>query len=379
MVTVVDYDVFLVQPRWVFVKLETDDGTVGWGEASCTAHRKAVTTAISELVEDAVLGEDPALVEKRWEHMVYGYHYRAGPVLMSAIAGIDQALWDIKGKLFGASVADLLGGAVRDRVMAYDSFQLHMGDSIPDTETAADRVVIKGAPGMDTIETKRDTRALLEEIAAFDRALPEHAERAVDFLGSLTAINPKSVAKELNAFDLAFVEEPFLPEYREKTRTFGRTVDAPVALGERQCTKREFSQLIDHGVADIIQPDVGLAGGITACAQIIDAAAMENVPCVPSWSTGPLTLAASLQLAMQTRNVPLHPGLFPRDGAKLEHLKGFLVDATPLLPTDNYVEPLDKDGLGVEIDESGLQEVTSADLAWKSRHHYHSDGRITDN
>ena len=116
---ITDYELFEVPPRWLFLKLTTSDGTVGWGEPVVEGRAKTVRTAVEELLDNYLLGEDPSRIEDHWQAMYRGGFYRGGPVLMSAIAGVDQALWDIKGKSFGAPVYELLGGPARNRVRVY--------------------------------------------------------------------------------------------------------------------------------------------------------------------------------------------------------------------------------------------------------------------
>ncbi len=119
MTEIVDYDLYEVPPRWLFLRIKTSDGVVGWGEPIVEGRAKTVRAAVEDLIDNYLLGKDPHRIEDHWQRMYRGGFYRGGPVLMSAIAGIDQALWDIKGKLLGAPIYELLGGRARDRIQVY--------------------------------------------------------------------------------------------------------------------------------------------------------------------------------------------------------------------------------------------------------------------
>ena len=307
---------YIVPPRWLFLKIETDEGVVGWGEPVVEGRALTVQALVHELA-DYLIGKDPFLIEDHWTVMYRGGFYRGGAIHMSAIAGIDQALWDIKGKALGQPVHSLLGGQVRDRIKVYSWIG---GDRPSDVANNAKEVVARGFKAIkmngcrgnaDRRHPREARRHAVETIATVRDAVGPHIGIGVDFHGRVHKPMAKVLAKELEPFKLMFIEEPVLSEHREALKEIANHCSTPIALGERLYSRWDFKSVLSDGYVDIIQPDPSHAGGITECRKIAAMAEAYDVALAPHCPLGPIALAACLQLdAVSLQR--LHPGTEPR-------------------------------------------------------------------
>jgi len=230
-------ETFLVAPRWLFLRMETDDGVIGWGEPVIEGRAHTVATAVDEL-SDYLLGLDPSRIEDHWQVMTKGGFYRGGPILSSAVAGIDQALWDIKGKVLGVPVHDLLGGAVRDRVRVYSWIAGDEPDRV--AEHAAERIeagftaVKMNATGkMRLLESHRELNAAVDRVAAVRAEIGPDRDIAVDFHGRLSPALARELCRLLEPLHPMFVEEPLVPELTADLARLCDSTTVPIATGER--------------------------------------------------------------------------------------------------------------------------------------------------
>ncbi|HZF98859.1 MAG TPA: galactonate dehydratase, partial [Pseudoxanthomonas sp.] len=250
---------FLVPPRWLFVRIDTDAGISGWGEPIVEGRAHTVATAVDELA-DYLVGRDPAPIEDLLNAMYRGNFYRGGPILMSAIAGIDQALWDIKGKALGVPVHALLGGPVRERIRVYSWIG---GDRPAEVAQAARNAValgftavkMNGSAEMQYVDTYDKVTGVLENVQAVRSAVGPDVGVAVDFHGRVHKPMAKVLLRELIPFNLMFVEEPVLSEHLEAIPELAAIAACPIALGERLYTCYDFKRVLQTGGVDIIQPD----------------------------------------------------------------------------------------------------------------------------
>ena len=269
---IVDMKLYMVKPRWLFLKIETDEGITGWGEPVVEGRAATVKTAVEELGY-YLIGKDPIKIEDHWQVRYRGGFYRGGPVLMSAISGIDQALWDIKGKYYNAPVYELLGGACRDKIKVYS----WIGGDRPSEVVEAARekmeagftaVKMNATEEMHYIDSFKKIDNVLSRIAALREAFGYELDIAVDFHGRIHKSMAKVLARELDAFKLMFIEEPVLPENNEALREIARHTSIPIATGERMFSRWDFKNLLLDGYVDIIQPDLSHAGGLSECKKI---------------------------------------------------------------------------------------------------------------
>ena len=299
-------ETFYVAPRWLFVRVEASDGAVGWGEASLEGHAEAVDGAMESL-RDRFLGHDPFAIEDIWQIAYRGGFYRGGPVLMSALSGLDQALWDLKGKALGLAAWEMLGGKLRDRVRAYAWIGGDRPDDIAEAATARraqgfSAVKMNATAELDWIGTPKLFDDVIARVQAAQNA---GMDVGLDFHGRVHKPLAKQLAKALEPYGLLFIEEPLLSENYEGIAQIAHLTSTPIALGERLYSRWDFKPLFESRSVDIIQPDLSHAGGISECRKIAAMAEAYDIAVAPHCPLGPLALASCLQLAACAPNVAL--------------------------------------------------------------------------
>ena len=368
-------ETFLVAPRWLFVRVEATGGLVGWGEASLEGYAEAVDGAFAAL-RDRFVGADPRNIEDIWQVAYRGGFYRGGAVLMSAIAGLDQALWDLNGKLNGLPAWRMLGGKVRDRIRAY----AWIGGDRPDEvgEAAAARhaqgfsaVKMNATSELERLASRRAIDAVAERVQAAQAA---GMDVGLDFHGRVHKAMAKQLAQALEPLGLLFIEEPLLSENLEGLAQIGQLISTPIALGERLYTRWDFKSVLASGVVDIIQPDVSHAGGISETRRIAAMAEAYDVAVAPHCPLGPLALASCLQLAACTPNLVLQEmsiGIHYNVGADL---LTYITDKAVLTPVDGHLPIPEGPGLGVAIDEGAVREAAKEGHRWRNPVWRYADG-----
>lgn len=371
-------ETFFVPPRWLFVRVETACGAVGWGEASLEGHAEAVDGAFAAL-RDRFIGADPRRIEDIWQVAYRGGFYRGGAVLMSALSGLDQALWDLKGRAVGLPVHEMLGGLVREKVRAY----AWIGGDRPDD--VAEAALARKAQGFSAV--KMNATAELDYLAPprFDDVIARvtAAQAAgmdvgLDFHGRVHRAMAKQLARVLEPLGLLFIEEPVLSENVDALREVANQVSTPIALGERLYSRWDFKPLLLSGAVDIIQPDLSHAGGISECRRIASLAETLDVAVAPHCPLGPLALAACLQLAGCTPNVVLQEmslGIHYNQG---HDLFSFVRDPAVLTPSDGFLAIPSGPGLGIDIDEAMVREVDRDRHRWRNPVWRHADGSFAE-
>ncbi|MUW14564.1 galactonate dehydratase [Halorubrum sp. CBA1125] len=380
---VTDYELFAVPPRWLLLKLETSDGLVGWGEPIVQGGLETVEAAVEELVEAYLLGEDPLETERHWRTMYQGRYYRGGPILMSALAGIDHALWDIKGKHYDAPVHQLLGGHVRDRVM------IHQWIGGEDREELTNEAITRRNQGYKAIKMNAtaEFRALeppgaveraRKRVAAVRDAVDDDLYLGVDFHGRVSKPMTRRLVESLEPYGLMFVDQPILPEHSEFLATLAEQTTVPIATGERFYSRYDFKPLLTAGAVSVIQPDVTHVGGITELRKIATMADAFDVAVVPHCPLSPVAFAASLQVVfcshnavMQEQDLSLHD---PAESVGLQYLE----DPHTFAFDDGYVKRPTDPGLGITVDEAYVREQSRADVKWSNPVWRHEDGGIAE-
>ncbi|GIJ80450.1 galactonate dehydratase [Micromonospora phaseoli] len=377
MTTITRVETFLVAPRWLFVRVETDDGIVGWGEATCEGRSETVRTAVEQLSE-LLIGRDALRIEDHWQVMTKGSFYRGGPILASAVAGLDQALWDIAGKRYGAPVHQLLGGPVRDRIRVYGWVGGDEPEEVRDqiaarVEAGLTAVKMNASGRMSPLASVAELDAVVRRVAAAREVLGEHRDVAVDFHGRFTLANARRVAPLLEPYRPLFLEEPVVPENSHLIGEFVRSTSTPVSTGERLYNRQEFLPVLQAGIA-VAQPDLAHAGGITEVRKIAALAEVYDVQLAPHCPLGPIALAACLQVGFATTNYLIQEqsiGIHYNLGAEV---LDYCVDQQPLSFVDGYVQRLTAPGLGIEIDEQAVRAADKRGHAWRSPTFRHPDG-----
>jgi galactonate dehydratase len=372
-------ETFLVPPRWLFVRVETVDGAHGWGEASLEGHAEAVNGAF-EAIRDRFIGHDARRIEDIWQIAYRGGFYRGGAVLMSALSGLDQALWDLKGKALGVPAWELMGGRVRDKIRAYAWIGGDRPHEIADAARARKKqgfsaVKMNATADLDWIGTPRLFDEVIQRVQAAQAA---GLDVGLDFHGRVHRPMAKQLAKVLEPLGLLFIEEPLLSENPEGLADIAGLVSTPIALGERLYSRWDFKPFFERGAVDIIQPDLSHAGGISECRRIAAMAEAYDVAVAPHCPLGPLALAACLQIAANAPNVAIQEmslGIHYNVG---HDLLEFVTDPEVLTPVDGYLPIPQGAGLGVTIDEAKVREVAKDGHRWRNPIWRHQDGSFAE-
>ncbi len=379
---ITEVNTYYVRPRWGFVEIITDEGVTGWGEAVLEGHCDAVLACVQEY-KPYLIGKDPMRIEDIQETIFRAGFYRGGGVLMSAISGIDQCLWDIKGKFFGAPVWQLMGGAVRDSMKVYSWIG---GDRPSDVGSAAKEkmdagftaVKMNATDELQMIDTYDKIDAVLERVAAIREACGKYFGIAVDFHGRVHKPMAKVLAKKLEEFDLMFIEEPVLCENMEEFKEIRRSANIPIATGERLFTKYDFKRLLQTGGVDIIQPDLSHAGGITEVKKIAAMAEAYDVALAPHCPLGPIALAACLNVDATCYNAVIQEqsiGIHYNVG---KEVLDYALNKEDFKFVDGYVKLPTKPGIGVEVNKELVLEENANPHQWKNPVWRHKDGSVAE-
>ena len=381
---ITDLKMIHIRPRWMFLKIETDEGICGWGEPVVEGRAKTVETAVNEF-RSMLIGEDPLKIQHLWQGMYRRTFYRGGPVLCSAISGIEMALWDIKGKYYGLPVHEMLGGKYRSKVRMYGHLKPagHPGEfpiedmlEIADKRLEAGFTVLKYSiiPPVKPIDNMEMLESIVERFAAVRERVGKKVDIAVDFHGRLSPAMSIRVLKELEPYYPLFVEEPVLPENVDEMVRVSRSTTIPIAAGERLFTKWGFRELIEKSAVSVVQPDLCHCGGIFEARQISAMAETYYMQIAPHNPLGPISLAACLQLDACTPNLLAqeHPGMPGHEDLGVGILKKpFRIES------DGCILVPDGPGLGIEVDEEAL-EALRFDGTWDTPHLLYEDGSIAD-
>lgn len=374
-------ETFLVPPRWLFVRVDTDEGIVGWGEPVVEGRAETVRTAVDQLSE-LLIGTDPLRIEDHWQLMTKGSFYRGGPILSSAVSGLDQALWDIAGKALGVPVHQLLGGHVRDRIRVYGwvggDDPSEVRDAIAERlESGLTAVKMNASGRMPALASSSDLGAVVARVAAAREVLGPDRDVALDFHGRFTLADARRVAPLLEPLHPLFIEEPVVPENSHLIGQMVSSTTVPIATGERLYSRQEFLPVLQSGIA-VAQPDLSHAGGITEVRKIASLAEIFNVQLAPHCPLGPIALAACLQVGFATPNYliqELSVGIHYNEGADV---LDYVVDASPLRFTDGYIERLTAPGLGIDIDEAAVRAADRSGHAWRTPNWRYADGSLAE-
>ncbi|WP_184830233.1 galactonate dehydratase [Jiangella mangrovi] len=375
-------ETFTVPPRWLFLRIETDDGVVGWGEPVLEGRAATVAATVDEL-SDQLVGRDPLRIEDHWQVLTKAGFYRGGPVLSSAVAGIDQALWDIAGRARGASVHELLGGPVRERVRIYAWVHGSGPEELADqaAEAMATGLTAVKFNGWDdpvaTIDTPARIDAVVARVAAVRAAIGQDADLAIDFHGRFSPAMARRVLPLLEEFHPLFVEEPVVPELSSELVSIAATTSVPIATGERLYSRWDFRDVLASGIA-VAQPDLSHAGGVSECRRIAAMAEIHGVSLAPHCPLGPIALAACLQVDLATPNFLIQEQALGLHDGKAAGLLGDLVDPAGFSVRDGYVERPMAPGLGLEIDEKAVRRVAQDGHRWRAPIWRHPDGSLAE-
>lgn len=374
-------ETFLVPPRWLFVRIETTDGVVGWGEATCEGRSETVRAAVEQLAEIAV-GMDANRIEDIWQRLTNGSFYRGGPILASAVSGIDQALWDILGKRLDTPIHQLLGGAVRDRVRVYGWIGGDRPDDVRESAEGAKAsgltaVKMNATPALGKLATQSELQAAVKRAEVVREVMGDTRDLAVDFHGRVSFPAARVLIRMLEDVNPMFIEEPVVPENSHLYRDLVAHTSIPIATGERLYSRQEFLPVLHAGVT-VAQPDLSHAGGITETRKIASLAEAHGALLAPHCPLGPIALASCLQVGFATSNHVIQEQSLDIHYNIGADLLDMLLDPTPLTSVNGHIELWHAPGLGIDLDEDAIRRADKTPHAWRGPIWDHPDGSFAE-
>lgn len=374
-------ETYLVPPRWLFLRIETDEGLVGWGEPVLEGHAETLAAKIGEY-GDFLIGRDPLMIEDILQSLYRNGCYRGGPVLMSAISGIDMALWDIKGRHFGAPVHALLGGRVRDRIRSYcwiggDRPRNLVAEALALRDRGYDAMKFNACDELRFVDSHAAVDTIVDRVGELRDAIGATMDFAVDFHGRVHRPMAKTLLRELEPFRPLFVEDPLASAHLDDIADLSRATSIPLALGERIHTRTAFRDLLEKRAAAIVNPDTAHVGGISEMLRIGAMAEAYDVALAPHCPLGPIALAACLQVdalcinaAFQEQSLGMH---YNSNGDLLDYVR------SPGLPIeDGHLLIPEGPGLGIEVDEDKVAAAAQEGHRWRAPVWRHTDGAIAE-
>ncbi|TXG37534.1 galactonate dehydratase [Seonamhaeicola maritimus] len=379
---IVKIELFKVPPRWLFLKITTQLGIIGWGEPVVEGKADSVAACIKEL-EKFIIGRNANEIEDIWQILYRGGFYRGGAILMSAISGIDQALWDIKGKHLNVPIHELLGGAVRNKMKMY----CWIGGDNPDVvlEQAHEKVkdgfkaVKMNATGaMEWVSSIKDVKTVANNIKLLREEFGYDLDIGLDFHGRVHKPMVKRLIDELAPYEPMFIEEPVLTENNDALKHIYGYTSIPIATGERMFSRWDFKEILHQGVVDIIQPDLSHAGGISEVRRIAAMAEAYDITLAPHCPLGPVALASCLHVDFVSANAIIQESSIGIHYNKGYDILDYMSNPEVFDIKDGYIELLKKPGLGVEIDEDKLREAQKIGHDWSNPIWRHEDGSFAE-
>ncbi len=360
-------DTYLVKPRWLFLEVHTDEGVTGLGEPIVEGRARTCAAAVEEIAP-YLIGKDPRNIVHHWQAIYRHAFYRGGPILTSVLSGIEQALWDIKGKLLGVPIYELLGGPTRDRVRGYahvrnrpDRLRSGMEEGFTAFKTG-----IRDSLESGIVASKHFVDQAAEAFAELREIAGPHIDIGIDFHGAISPQNAKLLIRALEPYQPMFIEEPVQCQNVDIMADIARGTHLPIATGERLFTKWDFREVLEKGAASILQPDLSHAGGILEARLIAGMAEAYYAAIAPHNPLGPISLAAGLQLAASI------PNFLCQEQVSLG--EGYLRE--PFRIVDGYIPIPTGPGLGIELDHGAVAERKEHD--WRNRETYFEDGSVID-
>lgn len=375
-------ELFLVEPFFLLVRIEDDDGVVGWGEAGVQTHATAVMSAIKYLAED-LRYQDVFATNQAWERMHKTRFYRGGPVLQAAISALDIALWDLKARALSLPIFELLGGPVRSVMPAYKWLGTDTTSDTP--ESLAQDAIRATNDGFHCLKlTIPRTRPgsyshailrLRDAVSAIRVAVGEDVDIAVDCHGRCTPAQAVSIVDELRPYGILFIEEPLLPVFLDRMKDLVLRSSVPIAAGERAYDRWEASMLASTGVA-FLQPDIAQCGGFTEMMRIAAIASAHGATLAPHCAIGPVALAASLQFGFAVPDVAIQE--YPVYPQVDEVFFEIVSNSEVLRPRAGQFDRSLKPGLGIDINEDYVRRKAVEARSWIPPQWEHEDGLIAE-
>ncbi len=375
-------ETFTVAPRWLFLKIATDEGISGWGEPVLEGHAETLAAKIEEFA-DFLIGRDPLRIGDIWQMLYRNGCYRGGPVLMSAMSGIDMALWDIKGKYHDAPVHALLGGQVRERIRTYcwiggDRSENLFADAQALRENGFTAAKMNICGELQIIDTYRKIDEIVTRLGDLRSAMGKDFDLAFDFHGRVHAPMARVLLKELEPLHPLFVEDAVTSTQIDAMADLARTTSIPLAVGERLHSRYDFRRVFETGAAGIINPDTAHVGGISEMVRLGAFAETYDVALAPHCPLGPIALAACLQVdavcyaaVIQEQSLGIHYN----EGSDL---LDYLLPGARFGYADGFLEIPQGPGLGIEVNEERVRAAAKTGHRWRAPIWRHTDGSVAE-
>jgi galactonate dehydratase len=376
---IVKIEQYFPRPRTRLVKVTTDQGLVGWGETTLEAKPKSTTAAVEEMA-DYLVGKDPLRIEHHWQFIYRSAFFRSGAVVMSALSGLDQALWDIAGKYFGVPTYQLLGGAVRDRIRVYAHWGIDNLEAAT-LDVARQRLerlqkmgytAYKSGPGGKW--RGHEPPAVIDEFVKRAYRMREWVgdtvELAFDFHAKMTPALAVEICHEIKGMRPMFVEEPVPQENVGALKQVTDHVPFPIATGERLLSRWEFREVFEKQAAAYIQPDGSHAGGISELKKIANMAEVYYIHVLPHCAIGPVAFSACMQVDAAIPNFLIQE--------QVDACLGNGLLQTDWQVTGGHVELPTRPGLGFEINEREAQQNIEYHEELGGAWYHPADGSLVD-
>jgi galactonate dehydratase len=375
-------ELFKVPPRWLFLKITTDKGVEGWGEPVVKGKADTVKAAVEEMA-NYIIGKEAGKIEDIWQLLYRGGFYRGGAVLMSAIAGIDQALWDIKGKALGVPVYELLGGAVRDKMKVYswiggDKPSGAAGEARKRIAAGYKAVKMNACADMEWIDTAKKVQDAIARVHSVRETIGYENGLGIDFHGRVHKGMAKGFMRDLEYLKPMFIEEPVLSDNKEAFVHLAQYTSTPIATGERLYSRWDFKPLFAQGAVDIVQPDLSHAGGISEVRRIASMAEAYDIALAPHCPLGPISFAAALQIDFSSINAIIQETSLGIHYNKEADLLDYLLNPEIFQVRDGYVDRPLLPGLGIQINEEKVREMALQGHDWENPVWRNEDNSITE-
>lgn len=360
-------ETFKVKPRYLFLKVHTNQGIIGLGEPITEGRANTCAEAVQEIAP-YLIGKDPRRVIHHWQAIYRHTFYRGGPILTSALSGIEQALWDIKGKALGIPIYEMLGGPTRQRIRVYAHARSPEAIKKAKKEGyTAFKTGVLNARQSGIVASPKFVEEAIQRFSDLREAAGQDADIGIDFHGAISPQNAALLIKGLEPFQPFFIEEAVNCQNVDVMAELARETHIPFATGERIFTKWGFREILEKGAASILQPDLCHAGGIFEGRLIAGMAEAYYAAVAPHNPLGPISLACGLQLAASIPNFLCQEQVTLGEG----YLK------TPFKVEDGHISLPTGPGLGIELDEEALADKMGHE--WRNPETYlESDGSVVD-
>lgn len=375
-------ELFKVPPRWLFLKMTTKSGIIGWGEPVIEGKAATVEACVNELSQ-YVIGRSANDIEDIWQTLYRGGFYRGGPILMSALSGIDQALWDIKGKHLGVPVYELLGGTVRQKMKMYcwiggDHPEVVLEQAREKIQQGYQAIKMNATGPFEWIDSVKKIKAVSENMKMLRGEFGDGLDIGLDFHGRVHKGMVKRLIDELTPYNPMFFEEPVLSENNEALDHIYSYTSIPIATGERLFSRWDFKELLHRGTVDIIQPDVSHAGGISEVRRIASMAEAYDIAIAPHCPLGPIALASCLHIDFASINAVIQESSLGIHYNQGFDLLDYMDNPEVFEVKDGYIHLLKNPGLGVDINEEKLREGQNIGHNWTNPIWRNKDGSFTE-